>query len=56
MCMVRMAEEVHAAFLAQLKAVLLVITTYGVIVVVCIGVGVGVGVGIGIGIGVVDKS
>ena len=42
------------AFLAQLKAVLLVITTYGMIVIVCIGVG--VGIGIGISIGIVDKS
>ena len=30
------------AFLAQLKAVLLAITTYGMIVVVCVSVGVGI--------------
>ena len=36
-------------FLAQLKAMLLVITTYGVIVIVCVGIG-------GVGIGIVDKS
>ena len=41
--------ESTSTLLAQLKAVLLPITTYGVIVIVCVSVGIS-------GVGIVDKS
>ena len=41
------------SFLAQLKAVLLVITTYGVIVIVCVSISIGGGSS---SVSIVDKS